>query len=68
MIQTNLPESWQKRWRETFTTATEIQEAVYLPLQEGKNVVGISPTGSGKPSLTCCHCCKKWLKEQGHSY
>lgn len=48
MIQTNLPESWQKRWRETFTTATEIQEAVYHPLQEGKNVVGISPTGSGK--------------------
>ncbi len=43
-----LPEKWQQRWNEQFSTPSLIQETVYEPLLAGENLVGISPTGSGK--------------------
>lgn len=44
-----LPEIWQARWQsEGFQTPTKIQEKVFNPIKEGKSIVGVSPTGSGK--------------------
>ncbi len=48
MVQTKLPEVWQNRWQQEFSEATAIQEQVFAPLAAGENLVGISPTGSGK--------------------
>lgn len=44
-----LPEGWQKQWQTSgFDQPSAIQEQSFLPLSEGKNVRGISPTGTGK--------------------
>ena len=44
-----LPEIWQARWQaEKFQSPTKIQEKVFNPIKEGKSIVGVSPTGSGK--------------------
>lgn len=49
MIQSKLPEVWQKRWQENhFSEPSLIQQKVFEPLQSQENLVGISPTGSGK--------------------
>ena len=45
---TDFSASWQQRWQQKFTNPTAIQEAVFEPLVRGENVVGISPTGTGK--------------------
>ncbi|MFV0557549.1 MAG: DEAD/DEAH box helicase [Enterococcus sp.] len=44
-----LPASWQEKWQQVgFNQPTQIQIEAFEPLSAGKNVVGISPTGSGK--------------------
>jgi superfamily II DNA/RNA helicase len=44
-----LPEGWQKQWQTSgFDEPSAIQKQSFLPLSEGKNVRGISPTGTGK--------------------
>lgn len=44
-----LPEGWQQQWQTSgFDQPSAIQEQSFLPLLEGKNVRGISPTGTGK--------------------
>lgn len=48
MSQSKLPEVWQKRWQQEFSEATAIQKQVFEPLTAGDNLVGISPTGTGK--------------------
>jgi len=49
MIPENLPEALLQQWQKAeYTDASLIQERVFLPLKERKNVVGVAPTGSGK--------------------
>lgn len=49
MIPENLPEVLLQQWQKAeYTDASLIQERVFLPLKERKNVVGVAPTGSGK--------------------
>ncbi|MBL1223842.1 DEAD/DEAH box helicase [Enterococcus sp. BWR-S5] len=44
-----LPEGWQKQWQDSgFDEPSAIQQLSFTPLSEGKNVRGISPTGTGK--------------------
>lgn len=44
-----LPEVWQQRIKsEGFEQASLIQEKVFSDLYQGKNLVGIAPTGTGK--------------------
>lgn len=44
-----LPIKWQDKLAELgFTKTTPIQDELFSPLSEGKNVLGISPTGTGK--------------------
>lgn len=44
-----LPKAWQEQIAEFgFTTFADIQQQLFTPIQEGKNVLGISPTGTGK--------------------
>ena len=46
---TNFPEQWQDLLREKgITTETAIQKELFEPITEGDNVLGISPTGTGK--------------------
>lgn len=48
MFQT-LPDSWKKQLEQLqISEATPIQEQVFEPIKEGKDVLGISPTGTGK--------------------
>lgn len=48
MIST-FPEAWQKKMTELhFTQLTDIQEKAFDPIQQGDNLLGISPTGTGK--------------------
>ncbi|MGT2961429.1 DEAD/DEAH box helicase [Streptococcus caballi] len=48
MIST-FPEAWQKKMTELhFTQLTDIQEKAFNPIQQGDNLLGISPTGTGK--------------------
>lgn len=43
------PSIWQKKLSERdFTRFTAIQEQVFTPIQSGQNLLGISPTGTGK--------------------
>ena len=49
-----LPEAWQEQWQASgFNEPSTIQEKVLRPFAKGENVLGISPTGTGK-TLTCC--------------
>ncbi|MDT2704584.1 DEAD/DEAH box helicase [Enterococcus dispar] len=49
MIPENLPEALLQQWQKAeYKDASLIQERVFLPLKERKNVVGVAPTGSGK--------------------
>ncbi|MGC6767176.1 DEAD/DEAH box helicase [Enterococcus sp. LJL51] len=44
-----LPEVWQEKWQASgFDEPSAIQSKSFNPLSEGKNVRGISPTGTGK--------------------
>ncbi|WP_321385370.1 DEAD/DEAH box helicase [uncultured Enterococcus sp.] len=44
-----LPEGWQQQWQDSgFDEPSAIQQLSFTPLSEGKNVRGISPTGTGK--------------------
>ncbi|MCB5956137.1 DEAD/DEAH box helicase [Enterococcus sp. CWB-B31] len=44
-----LPEVWQEKWQTSgFNEPSAIQKKSFQPLSEGKNVRGISPTGTGK--------------------
>ncbi|TCD46137.1 DEAD/DEAH box helicase [Streptococcus sp. X16XC17] len=44
-----LPQIWQDQLNQLhFTSFTPIQEEVFEPISSGKNVLGISPTGTGK--------------------
>ena len=46
---TNFPEQWQDLLKEKgITTETAIQKELFAPITEGDNVLGISPTGTGK--------------------
>ena len=48
MILEQLPEAWQEQWQASgFNEPSTIQEKFYA-LREGENVLGISPTGTGK--------------------
>ncbi len=43
------PQSWKDQLETLgFETFTEIQEQIFSPIYEGENVLGISPTGTGK--------------------
>lgn len=43
------PKAWQDQVTELgFSQATPIQEEAFEPISQGKNVLGISPTGTGK--------------------
>lgn len=43
------PEQWQTKCQERhFSTTTPIQEALFKPISDGDNILGISPTGTGK--------------------
>lgn len=43
------PQSWKDQLETLgFDTFTEIQEQIFTPIYEGENVLGISPTGTGK--------------------
>ena len=43
------PQSWKDQLETLgFDTFTEIQEQIFSPIYEGENVLGISPTGTGK--------------------
>ncbi|VTS31268.1 DEAD/DEAH box helicase [Streptococcus pseudoporcinus] len=43
------PKSWQDQLTQSrITQLTPIQEQVFEPIRQGKNVLGISPTGTGK--------------------
>ena len=45
----NFPEQWQDLLKEKgITTETAIQKELFAPITEGDNVLGISPTGTGK--------------------
>lgn len=45
----NFPEQWQDLLKEKgITTETAIQKELFTPITEGDNVLGISPTGTGK--------------------
>ncbi|EIA20806.1 DEAD/DEAH box helicase [Listeria fleischmannii] len=40
---------WQEKWLEQkYGELTEIQQAIYEPLQNGEDIMAISPTGTGK--------------------
>lgn len=44
-----LPQIWTQQLEELgFDSFTSIQEQVFAPIQEGKSILGISPTGTGK--------------------
>lgn len=44
-----LPEIWQNQLKQLgFDHFTAIQEEIFTPISEGENVLGISPTGTGK--------------------
>ncbi|SQE95539.1 RNA helicase [Streptococcus equi subsp. zooepidemicus] len=46
---TNLPTQWQEKLAKLgFTNLTPIQEQVFQPIVDGKSLLGISPTGTGK--------------------
>lgn len=46
---TKLPQIWQNQLSERqFNQFTPIQEAVFQPILDGQNILGISPTGTGK--------------------
>lgn len=48
-ILNQLPEAWLNQWQASgFKEPSIIQEKSFAPLSEQKNVLGISPTGSGK--------------------
>ena len=44
------PQAWQEKWQEKgrFRGVTDTKKAVFQPLKDQQNVIGISPTGSGK--------------------
>lgn len=45
----NLPKAWQEQLKQLgFNTFTSIQEEIFPVISEGKHVLGISPTGTGK--------------------
>ena len=45
----NFPEQWQDLLKEKgITTETAIQKELFTPITEGDNILGISPTGTGK--------------------
>ena len=45
----NFPEQWQNLLKEKgITTETAIQKELFTPITEGENILGISPTGTGK--------------------
>lgn len=49
MTTTNFPQSWQNQLTKLgFEYLTPIQEQLFQPITEGENVLGISPTGTGK--------------------
>lgn len=44
-----LPEIWENQLKQLgFDQFTAIQEEIFAPISEGENVLGISPTGTGK--------------------
>ena len=45
----HFPQTWKDQLETLgFDTFTEIQEQIFSPIYEGENVLGISPTGTGK--------------------
>ena len=45
----HFPKSWLDQLETLgFDTFTDIQEQIFSPIYEGENVLGISPTGTGK--------------------
>lgn len=48
-MKTKLPQVWQDQLEELgFDQLTPVQEKIFQPICEGKSVLGISPTGTGK--------------------
>ena len=48
------PQSWKDQLETLgFDAFTEIQEQIFSPIYEGENVLGISPTGTGKTFRAC---------------
>jgi superfamily II DNA/RNA helicase len=44
-----IPEVWQNKWQTSgFSEPSFIQQASFQPLKEKRNVLGLSPTGTGK--------------------
>lgn len=44
-----LPIVWQDKFQKlSFKTLTPIQEAIFEPIKNGKNILAVSPTGTGK--------------------
>ncbi|MGX6978125.1 DEAD/DEAH box helicase [Vagococcus elongatus] len=40
---------WQSQWEKSgYTTPTAIQQHMYEPIKSGENILGVSPTGTGK--------------------
>ena len=49
MITTKFPQSWQDQLTKLgFEHLTPIQDQLFSPITEGENLLGISPTGTGK--------------------
>ena len=52
-MKTKLPTEWQKLIDKLgFQEFTSIQEQLFEPITEGENLLGVSPTGTGKSSQT----------------
>lgn len=46
---TTFPPQWQEKLDQVaFTHLTPIQEQAFQPIFDGKNLLGVSPTGTGK--------------------
>ncbi|KMT63048.1 DEAD/DEAH box helicase [Listeria sp. SHR_NRA_18] len=44
-----VPEIWAEQWKaHNYEEMTEIQQQLYTPIKEGKDVIAVSPTGTGK--------------------
>ncbi|MBC1402722.1 DEAD/DEAH box helicase [Listeria booriae] len=44
-----VPEIWAEQWKaHHYEAMTDIQQKLYTPIKEGKDIIAVSPTGTGK--------------------